>query len=51
MIFLTQTIESEGIEIVKVLGSQSNFPNCIGVMDEQHILIKQPRNSGSNFFT
>ena len=24
--------------------------DCIGAMDEKHILIKQPRNSGSYFF-
>ena len=29
---------------------QWNFPNCIAAMDGNHILIRQPRNSGSYYF-
>ena len=38
------------MEISRLFESQWNFPNCYGAMDGKHIVIKQPRNSGSYFF-
>ena len=42
--------EQEWTAVADQYEERWNFPNCIGSMDGKHIMIKQPRNSGSYFF-
>lgn len=38
------------MEIVKGYDEKWNFPNCLGAIDEKHVMIRAPPNSGSLFF-
>eukprot|EP00795_Rhopilema_esculentum_P011147 gene11147-20031_t len=42
--------EEEGMAVANEFEENWNFPNCIGAMDGKHIMMKQPKNSGSYFF-
>ena len=42
--------EEEWMKIAQEFHEKWNFKTCIGAMDEKHILIKPPPNSGSYYF-
>lgn len=47
---LIPTSEEEWKEIAKMYEERWNFPHCLGAIDERHIAIVPPANSGSYFY-
>ena len=50
IIFATPSTEEEWKKVAQMFEDRWNYPNCIGAMDDKHILIKQSKHSGSYYF-
>ena len=49
-IYMAPPIENDWRQIKHQFSTRWNFPNCIGVLDRKHIIMRAPPNSSSMFY-